>query len=171
MQIPVFVSVGSRLSSQQAQMRDHLYKLLRDMSLDLRTVGTSDYPSDNPLREVSVLARHCAGALVLGFKEYHIESATRINHANEDDYQEPIVGQSWSTSWNQIESGMCYALGLPMSIFKDDSVQGGVFDVGSTGLFVQRIPLLSEWDRDQAKISEVLWQWRTQVQAKYYGDL
>ena len=56
MQIPVFVSVGSRLSSEQVQLRDHLYHLLREMSLDLRTVGTSDYPSDNPLREVSVLA-------------------------------------------------------------------------------------------------------------------
>jgi hypothetical protein len=58
-----------------------------------------------------------------------------------------------------------------MSIFKDDSVQGGVFDVGSTGLFVQRIPQLNEWERNKAKISEVLWQWRTQVQAKYYGDM
>jgi hypothetical protein len=171
MQIPVFVSVGSRLSSEQAQTRDHLYKLLRDMSLDLRTVGTSDYPSDNPLREVAVLARHCAGALILGFKEYHIEVATRINSAEEDDHHENINGQAWSTSWNQIEAGMCYALGLPMSIFKDDSVQGGVFDVGSTGLFVQRIPQLSEWERNRAKISEVLWQWRTQVQARYYGDM
>lgn len=168
MQIPVFVSVGSRLSAPQVQVRDRMYEVLDDVGLAPRTVGVTDYPSVNPLKEVVVLARHCAGALILGFAEYEVLDARRINRAEAEDAYDSIQNARLSTPWNQIECGMCAALGLPLAIFREEGIEDGVFDRGITDLFLQKLPTITAWDSSVKQIREVMYQWRTQVQSHYY---
>jgi len=70
MRIPVFVSCPTELSKTQKDIKELIFKELEKYKLEPRTLGQSDYPIDLPLREVFVLAKHCAGALVLGFKRF-----------------------------------------------------------------------------------------------------
>lgn len=168
MQIPVFVSVGSRLTAPQASVRDKMYQVLDDVGLAPRTVGVTDYPTGNPLREVVVLARHCAGALVLGFAEFEVEEARRVNKVDNESEYDSIQRTRLATPWNQIECGMCAALGLPLAIFREDGIEDGIFDRGITDLFLQRLPTLATWEASVKPIKEVLYQWRTQVQSYYY---
>lgn len=150
MKIPVFVScrdVG-RLSHEQQGVHEALVGILHDMNLQARTVGRSDYAIDSPLREVLVLARHCAGGLILGFDE----------------------GKGSHTPWTQLESGIMYALGLPLLVFREGSVQGGIFDLGTTSLFVQRMPSLDEVTTSKDLLREVFQTWRSRVQKTYYDE-
>lgn len=39
-------------------------------NLEPRALGRSDYPTELPLREVLVIAKHCAGGIILGFEQY-----------------------------------------------------------------------------------------------------
>ena len=160
MQIPVFVSVAAKLNDDQVHIRDKLFSELRhNLNLDPRTVGQSDYPSTSPLREVLVLARHCAGAVVLGFTEVE---ATPVG----DDTGKVL---SLTTPWNQLESGITHALGLPMLVFRQKGVGGGIFDVGASGLFIHELPSPAEWQAREAGVKEVLMQWRSLVQQHYYA--
>jgi hypothetical protein len=61
MKIPVFVSSPTALNAQQHESREVLMQFLDELNLEPRALGRSDYPSELPLREVLVIARHCAG--------------------------------------------------------------------------------------------------------------
>ena len=172
MKIPVFVSVGSKLSDEQIQIRDNIFDLMAEMNLEERTVGRSDYPVSDPAREVIVLAKHCAGALIMGFSEYHFSSGTRANDPHSAEESTPVGDTYWSTPWNQIEAGVCLSLGLPTLIFKDSKLQvaaNGVFEPGATGLFIQDMPSLDKWDMRRSTVREVLYSWRSEIQRFYYG--
>jgi hypothetical protein len=169
MKIPIFVSVGTRLSDEQIEVRNLIYKLLDDFNLEPRTIGRSDYAMTNPLREVVVLARHCAGALVLGFGETFLHEGTRTSRDGQIEALHGSPQEIWTTPWGQIEAGLTSALGLPLLIFRDKGVSGGVFDIGSSGLFIQEIPTLADWDLKKEAIREVLQNWRSEVHRHYYG--
>jgi hypothetical protein len=70
MRIPVFVSCPTALSAEQQASREKLIEFLEELNLEPRALGRSDYPSELPLREVLVIARHCAGGLILGFEQF-----------------------------------------------------------------------------------------------------
>ena len=77
MKIPVFVSCPTDLSSYQEASRRVILKELSRLGLEPRAIGRSDYPTELPLREVLIVARHCAGGVVLGFVQF--ESASGIS--------------------------------------------------------------------------------------------
>jgi len=145
-------------------------QLLEDMNLEPRTVGQSDYPSGSPLTEIIVLAKHCAGGVILGFSEYRIESGFRMSRSHEDDVEEKLAdGHRWSTPWNQIEGGICAGIGLPYVIFKEEGIDTGLFDAGASGQFIQMMPTEATWESSKRAIQDVLYTWRTKVQEKYYS--
>lgn len=45
------------------------------------------------------------------------------------------------TPWNHIESSMAFMLELPMLVIRDQGVEGGIFDVGTTGHFIHTFDL------------------------------
>ena len=61
MKIPVFVSCPTALNPAQDAARAVLMQFLDELNLEPRALGRSDYPSELPLREVLLIARHCAG--------------------------------------------------------------------------------------------------------------
>jgi hypothetical protein len=44
------------------------------------------------------------------------------------------------TPWNHIEAGILHGLGLPLLVFAEDGISGGVFDRGVTDVFIHRMP-------------------------------
>jgi hypothetical protein len=71
MRIPVFVSSPTQLSPVQEASRTVITTLLDELHLEPRALGRSDYPDEYPLREISVIAKHCSGGIILGFEQLY----------------------------------------------------------------------------------------------------
>ena len=72
MKIPVFVSCPTTLREEKQLGRKIILDELDRLELEPRALGASDYPTDLPLREVYVLAKHCAGGVILGFEQIQV---------------------------------------------------------------------------------------------------
>ena len=135
-----------------------------------RTIGRTDYPTSFPLREVLTLAKHCSGGVVLGFSQFEATSGTWKKGT-------PIttrVGKGESvlfpTPWNQIEAGVLFALNIPLLVFREPGVTGGVFDIGATDLFMHSIPNPDPEHEDRKALRSVFQKWTAQVRSHYYGE-
>ncbi|MSP02734.1 MAG: hypothetical protein EXR07_17055 [Acetobacteraceae bacterium] len=75
------------------------------------------------------------------------------------------------TPWNQLEAGIMFSFELPVLVFREDGIEGGVFDIGGhQDLFVQRMPDISELDDDHVKdkIQTLFQNWASDVKSRYY---
>lgn len=146
MQIPIFVSAPTVLSAAQQKTRSELSQLFDNENLEQRALGKSDYPSDLPLREVYTIAKHCAGGVILGFSQYIAERGVLKGKSEKAERKFP-------TPWNQLEAGILFSLRLPLMVFREEGISGGVFDNGVTDVFVHTLPLggFTNRSRDQAK--------------------
>lgn len=137
MQIPVFVSCPTSLNSAQEASRQSILDELTRFGLEARTLGRSDYPVDTPLKEVLVLSRHCAGGLILGYSQLTIESGFSKSGT---DSEKRLAAVHLPTPWNQLEAGILYGLGLPLLVFRETGVSGGIFDLGTGDVFIHEMP-------------------------------
>jgi hypothetical protein len=135
-------------------------------NLEPRALGRSDYPTELPLREVCLLAKHCAGGVVLGFEQFHSAGGTWKRGADEErSAADPV---RFPSAWNQLEAGILYTLGLPLLVFVEEGVTGGVFDHGVTDAFVHRMPW-PEMKREQREgLRAVFEKWQASVRNRYY---
>jgi hypothetical protein len=130
--------------------------------LRARTLGVTDYPAKAPLGEVLDLMRDCDGALVLGLVQTTVEVGVG---KPETPSEHRIDGMRFATPWNQIEAGMAFALGLPMLLVREEGVEGGIFDVGSSDRFLHQADLTREWLESPA-FQQPFRQWVTEVRAR-----
>lgn len=164
MKIPVFVSSPTRLTTEQEEVRSLLLSLLNSNGLEPRALGRSDYPIHAPLREVLSIARHCAGALILGFTQHESDGFTRVADGDRgiSTHTEKIP-----TPWNHLESGIAYTLSLPILVLKEDGVRGGVFDPGTMEGYV--LPMPNPIDSVAvSNLEESIRKWQGLVQQFYY---
>ncbi len=169
MKIPVFVSCPTSLSPGQEGSRAALIRFLDDLNLEPRALGRSDYPAEFPLREVLVIANHCAGGLILGFEQFHTTTGTWKRGTKEERkiaLKEPAL---FPTPWNHLEAGILFGLRLPILIFREDGISGGVFDNGVTDVFVHKMPPPRPKASDHESLKEVFLKWHAMVSARYYG--
>jgi hypothetical protein len=116
--------------------------VLAGEGLQARTLGVTDYPGLAPLAEVLALMRQCNGALVLGLRQLHVETG----EAKAGTPAAAMVADLYlSTPWNQIEAGMAIALGLPLLVAREEGVESGVFDIGSSDRFIHQVEFGAEW--------------------------
>ena len=73
------------------------------------------------------------------------------------------------TPWNHLEAGILFGLRLPLLIFRQDGISGGVFDDGSTDVFVQTIPVGTWTTEDEKALKEVFLKWHAKVRQHYYS--
>lgn len=168
MDIPVFVSCPTSLSAEQNASRGLVLRQLKRFNLEARALGRSDYPTELPLREVLLLARHCSGGVILGFEQYR--SNAGINQPGterETPHDSPLP---FPTPWNNLEAGILYGLRLPLLIFKEAGIEGGVFDPGVTDVFIHPMPTASDNSSRKDALSDVFLKWQADVRAHYYGD-
>jgi hypothetical protein len=172
MRIPVFVSCPTRLSPAQDRARKRLARLLDEFNLEPRALGRSDFPAEFPLREVLAIARHCAGGIILGFEQFQTTAGTWKRGVRGKDGEKPVPAGKpvcFPTPWNHLEAGILFGLNLPLLIFREESISGGVFDAGVTDVYVHNMPpaVLSKDDKDSLK--EVLLKWYGRVSARHFA--
>jgi hypothetical protein len=166
MRIPVFVSCPTALNAQQNRARKLIMSQLDKLGLEDRAVGRSDSANENPLREVIVLAKHCSGGVILGFEQIFAKSCTAKRKTPQ---QKPLVNQSFPTSWNHLESGILYSMRLPLIVFRDPNVCGGVFDLGATDVFVHDMPMPPVTRAAREDLDSIFLKWQSRVREHYYS--
>ncbi|MEM9668844.1 MAG: hypothetical protein AAF950_07940 [Pseudomonadota bacterium] len=127
--------------------------------MEPRTLGSSDYPLDFPLKEVRAIAKHCAGGLILGFSQERAEEVQRHGKAN-------ISQRHYPTPWNHLEAGILFAVGLPLLIWREKDIDGGVFDNGVTGTFVHAFE--DDFSENNRAVRSVFSKWQSEVSRFYY---
>lgn len=165
MEIPVFVSCPTNLSDKQESSRGMVLDYLKQYQLEPRALGRSDYPIELPLREVLVIARHCAGGVILGFEQYRSLQGINKPGASDEEYQG--FATSFPTPWNHIEAGVLFGLRLPILIFKEEDISGGIFDIGVTDVFIHPMP--DDASNGQA-LNDVFLKWQANVRNNYYEN-
>lgn len=169
LKIPVFVSLPTALSEQQKAARDFIFDMLVDTNLEPRSVGLSDFANYYPLKEVLLLAKHCNGGIILGFNQF--STTTGIWKKGTEKQKEQRGECSFPTPWNQLEAGILFGLRLPLIVFKEKDIEGGVFDLGVTELFIHEMPMGEVTDSLKKSLKECLSEWHAKVQANYESVL
>ena len=166
MKIPIFVSCPTALNSEQQKSYQIILEELDRFGLEERRLGASDYPTELPLREVLVLARHCAGGVILGFEQIYVETGTLKRKTTKERLIENPV--TLPTPWNHLEAGILFGLGLPLLVFRENGVTGGVFDYGVTDAFVHKMPPADMSAEERLPLSAVFMKWQAKVREYYY---
>jgi hypothetical protein len=161
LRIPVFVSCPTKLSIEQNKSRQVVLDLLEKYKFQPRALGRSDYPNKAALREVVAIARHCAGAVIMGFVQYQATQGT------------VYPGSEWATDaprafpspWNDLEAGILYLSKLPLMILREPGVTGGIFDQGVTEYFTHTMPT----DPADERFEQSLLSWQADVRTNYFA--
>jgi hypothetical protein len=167
MKIPVFVSCPSDLSPAQDKAAQLINDMLDKNRLAWRALGRSDYSYKLPLTEVLGMVRHCSGGVILGFAQFEAPSGKfKVNTPKEKHEPNPVV---MPTPWNHLEAGIMFTHRIPILIFREDGIQGGVFYVGTPDIFIHKMPI-PPLSRDAIDDLDALFQnWASDVKAHYYG--
>ena len=168
MKIPVFVSAPSVLNKSQSESLQLIYEQICALQLEPRSLGKGDYPTELPLREVYTVAKHCAGGVILGFAQFETESGVWKRETPNERIQCGRV--AFSTPWNQLEAGILFGLRLPLLIFRDREVGGGVFDPGVTDVFIHRMPIHPLDRQTEDALKQIFLKWASRVREVYYAD-
>lgn len=166
MKIPVFVSCPTSLSDAQEGARKVILRELDRANLEPRALGRSDYPTELPLREVLLLARHCSGGVVLGFEQF--QAASGVSKRGTADEKAVRSATQFPTPWNHLEAGILFGLQLPLLVFAEDGIAGGVFDRGVTDVFIHRMPAPAMSTSAKKALSAVFQKWQASVRSHYY---
>jgi hypothetical protein len=103
MKIPVFVSCPTSLSPTQEEARTVIVQQLDDNDLEPRALGRSDYPTELPLREVLLIARHCSGGIILGFEQFRaVSGVLKPGTSAEKRVTAPCHFQVPGTTWSPV---------------------------------------------------------------------
>jgi hypothetical protein len=70
--------------------------------------------------------------------------------------------------WNQLEAGILFSLGLPLLVFRESGIYGGVFDHGVSDVFIHSIPLPTLSGSAKKSFSAVFLKWQAQIRGVYY---
>lgn len=174
MNIPVFVSCPTALNAAQNASRNIIIRELERHNLEWRALGRSDYPTELPLREVHLLAKHCAGGVILGFEQFRAPSGV-WKHGVKSNPKTGEKGERrvtdvvrFPTPWNHLEAGILFSLGLPLLVFAEPGITGGVFDPGVTDVFVHPMPSPRMSKFSSRGLGAVFQKWQASVRAQYY---
>ena len=110
-----------------------------------------------------MIARECSGGIVLGFEQFRATDGSWMKSKSQP-ISNPIP---FPTPWNNLEAGILFGLQLPLLIFKEEGIEGGVFDQGVTDVFIQTMPLPGVPASEQKGLKEVFLTWHGNVRGKY----
>ena len=166
MKIPVFVSAPTALNDEQEKSREIIVSALDALQFEARALGRSDYPADVPIREIYSLAIHCSGGVILGFSQFETDTGTWKKGTSVESKHNGLL--AFPTPWNQLESGILFGLDLPLLVFKESNISGGIFDIGAADVFVQNMPVAPLNRNNKDAINQVFLKWGAKVREHYY---
>ena len=162
--IPVFISCPTTLNKRQNELRNFIVTVLDDLNMEARALGRSDYPKDFPLKEVAIIAKRCSGGIILGFEQIRVSvGKIKAGTVVEKNISTEML---FPTPWNHIEAGILFGLKLPLLIFKEEGISGGVFDNGISDAFVHTFPSKLD-DKKKGEIKQVIQKWFAEVSVLY----
>jgi len=162
--IPIFVSAPTTLSPAQQASYEKIVRLLERENLERRALGRSDYPSEFPLKEVYLIARHCSGGVILGYSQSIAETLIVKPDTPSERKTQNVKG---SSPWNQLEAGILFSLRVPLMVFREDGVTGGVFDEGVTDVFVNKLPVGAIKRATEHQLIAAIQSWVSRVREHY----
>lgn len=165
MRIPIFGSCPTVINRRQFEAKKLILGRLDHLELEWRSLGQTDYPTKYPLHEVYVLAKHCCGGLILGFSQFETTRGIWKKGTPSQAKQNKLI--AFPTPWNQLEAGILFTLKLPLLVFCEDNVSGGIFDKGITNLFIQRMPIGKLLRQDKKALNEIIGKWASEVYEHY----
>jgi len=168
MKIPVFVSCPTKLNNRQNASRERILRERARLQLEPRALGRSDYPSDCPLREVYVISKPCSGGIILGFQQFVATGGVWKKGTREKKEVKRNKPEVFPSPWNHLEAGILFGLQLPLLIFREEPVRGGVFDEGVTDVFIHSMPPGDIANENLEAFREVLLKWSSKVREHYY---
>lgn len=173
MKIPIFVSCPTILNPNQEKARNVILKQLKDLQFEPRAIGREDYPTELPLREVISISRHCSGGVILGFSQFETQNGIWKKGTIEEKKEsksnmEPIV---FPSPWNNLEAGILFSQQIPLLIFREPNINGGVFDPGVTDVFIHLMPTYPIKNIKKESLKQVFLKWSAMVRRHYYGDI
>jgi len=167
MRFPVFVSTPNCLSPKQQAVYDFILAELSQHSLEPYTLGQSHQPTQSPLHEVMIMARHVCGGVILGFEQFCATAG--VSKPGTDRESKLGSPTYFPTPWNQLEAGVLYTVGVPLLILREPSIAGGIFDQGVSRWFTHTLPGAEELDHHRVVISSVIADWRGKVTERFYS--
>jgi hypothetical protein len=165
--VPIFGSCPTHLNERQDKILRTIWRELNGVGLEWRSLGRTDYPNEFPLREVLTMARHCAGGLILGFSQFVTDKGTWKKGTPFAKEQKGPV--SFPTPWNQLEAGILFSLRVPLLVFREKNLSGGIFDLGVTELYIHEMPPWKPSKKERMRMREVFRKWAANVHDNYYG--
>ena len=166
--IPIFVSCPTDLSPRQDACARIIHRLLKRYKLEWRALGRNEYPDQLPLREVLRMIKHCSGGIILGFGQFEAPSGIfKRGTANKMSVNTRVI---MPTPWNQLEAGVLFNQELPMLIFKENGIEGGIFDVGTSEVFIHTMPTPNMTKSAKDGLDMVFQKWSAKVYQHYYGE-
>ncbi len=170
MLIPVFVSIPNTLNEQQRLAYKYVLGELGHHGIEARTLGRTDYPTSFPLREVLTLAKHCSGGVILGFSQLIATAGTIKKGTPFRSHIKKGKPLPFPTPWNHLEAGILFALAVPLLVFREPGIFGGVFDNGVTDLFIHPMPRPDAEYQEKKALGAVFQKWSAQVRSHYYRE-
>jgi hypothetical protein len=70
-----------------------------------------------------------------------------------------------------LEAGILYALKVPIIVFHEEGISGGIFDVGTTDLFINSMPVAPLKQQQRDSLHEVFLKWSSKVRQFYYDEV
>ncbi len=162
--IPVFVSAPTKLNRDQQLSYDKIITLLDHENLERRALGRSEYPTEYPLKEVYLIARHCSGGMILGYSQ-SIARQLEIKPGTVEP--KTLTDIKLPTPWNQLEAGILFSLRLPLMVFREEGASGGVFDNGVSDAFINPLPVGRIGKKEEEKIRLSIQTWGGRVRDHY----
>ncbi|RHW25223.1 hypothetical protein D0Z08_19870 [Nocardioides immobilis] len=160
----MFLSAPTALSPAQQASYDSVRLLLGDEDLEPRALGRTDFGVDYPLKEVYAIARHCSGGVILGFTQMRAERLTVKPGTSASHVLEHVP---MPTPWNNLEAGLLFGLKVPLMVFREDGIHGGIFDPGVSEVFVQQLPGDTPTDDELAVMRSTVKNWSGKVRQHY----
>jgi hypothetical protein len=157
--IPIFVSAPTALSSEQQISYEKIIRLFDRENLERRALGRSDYPTEFPLTEVYLIARHCSG--------YSQSIAETMIVKPNTPHERKAQNVKSPTPWNQLEAGILFSLRVPLMVFREDGVTGGVFDEGVTDVYVNKLPVGAIEKATEKQMIAAIQSWVGRVREHY----
>jgi len=81
--------------------------------------------------------------------------------------REPAKDAKFPTPWNQLEAGILFSLRLPLMVFREQGVFGGIFDLGTSDVFINPLPVGKISKKEEGQIVFSLQNWAARVREHY----
>ena len=87
----VFISMGSPFAEQQGKFLDALIDLLHSCDVEPRVINKTDYPTGNPLKDISRIMRECQGVIIVAYERTYFESGLEKRRSPQEKMLESVL--------------------------------------------------------------------------------